>query len=73
MVCNFYHQAKSRISVATAAVFIVGAMCGSGILALPKALVDCGWAGTIFSISKVRHLFTNFISAIRGTVQKNQE
>ena len=34
-----------RLSVPVAVIFIVGTMCGSGILALPLALVQSGWFG----------------------------
>lgn len=36
---------KDGIGVMLAAVFVVGTMCGSGILAIPQAIVDSGWIG----------------------------
>lgn len=36
---------KKRLGVTVAAVFIVGAMCGSGVLAVPQAIVDSGYIG----------------------------
>ncbi|XP_014248176.1 amino acid transporter AVT1A-like isoform X2 [Cimex lectularius] len=38
------------ISAVTAAIFIVGEMAGSGILALPRAVVDAGWIGLIIIV-----------------------
>ncbi|XP_014247204.1 amino acid transporter AVT1A-like isoform X1 [Cimex lectularius] len=38
------------ISALTAAIFIVGEMAGSGVLALPRAVVDAGWIGLIIII-----------------------
>uniref|UniRef100_T1HU60 Aa_trans domain-containing protein n=1 Tax=Rhodnius prolixus TaxID=13249 RepID=T1HU60_RHOPR len=38
---------KHGLSAISAAVFIVGEMAGSGILALPRAIVDSGWIGLI--------------------------
>jgi len=42
---NILQKPHKTLSLALASLFIVGAMCGSGVLALPKALVDAGWAG----------------------------
>ncbi|XP_059488721.1 uncharacterized protein LOC132204302 [Neocloeon triangulifer] len=44
---NFNHIG---INTATAAVFIAGEMAGSGVLALPRALVDSGWIGPVLLI-----------------------
>lgn len=38
---------ESGLTVFSTFVFIVGEMAGSGILALPKAVVNCGWIGVI--------------------------
>lgn len=38
---------KNGIGVLSAAIFIVGEMAGSGVLALPRAVVDSGWIGLI--------------------------
>ncbi|XP_071792147.1 uncharacterized protein [Asterias amurensis] len=38
------------LTIFTAAVFIVGEMAGSGILALPKSMVDTGWSGVILIV-----------------------
>ncbi|XP_054275599.1 uncharacterized protein LOC128994825 [Macrosteles quadrilineatus] len=35
------------LSVLGAAVLVAGEMAGSGILALPKAVIDCGWPGLL--------------------------
>ena len=37
--------AAKGLTVFTAAVFIIGEMAGSGVLALPAAIVDSGWTG----------------------------
>uniref|UniRef100_A0A023F831 Putative amino acid transporter n=1 Tax=Triatoma infestans TaxID=30076 RepID=A0A023F831_TRIIF len=41
------HITKGGLSAISAAIFIVGEMAGSGILALPRAVVDSGWIGLI--------------------------
>lgn len=41
---------KNGLGVISAAVFIVGEMAGSGVLALPKAVVDCGWIGLVLVV-----------------------
>nr|XP_022910331.1 amino acid transporter AVT1J-like [Onthophagus taurus] len=42
---------KSKgLSVLATAIFIAGEMAGSGVLALPKAVVDSGWIGIILLI-----------------------
>ncbi|XP_035213521.1 amino acid transporter AVT1J-like isoform X1 [Stegodyphus dumicola] len=38
---------KKGLSLWLAAIFIVGEMAGSGVLALPKALADAGWSGVV--------------------------
>ncbi|GFR73147.1 proton-coupled amino acid transporter 4 [Elysia marginata] len=38
------------MGVATTAVFIVGEVAGSGVLALPKALNDTGWIGVVLMV-----------------------
>ncbi|XP_075229576.1 uncharacterized protein LOC142329123 isoform X2 [Lycorma delicatula] len=38
------------LNVFNAAIFVAGEMAGSGILALPKAVVDCGWIGLVLVI-----------------------
>ncbi|CAB3361564.1 Hypothetical predicted protein [Cloeon dipterum] len=38
------------INTATAALFIAGEMAGSGVLALPRALVDSGWIGPVLLV-----------------------
>lgn len=42
--------AKNGLGILTAAIFISGEMVGSGILALPRAIVDAGWYGFLFLI-----------------------
>ncbi|BES98459.1 amino acid transporter [Nesidiocoris tenuis] len=37
--------AEHGLGIFTAAIFIVGEMAGSGVLALPRAVVDSGWIG----------------------------
>ena len=39
------HVPTRGLTVLTCALFIVGEMAGSGVLALPKALVNAGWSG----------------------------
>lgn len=41
------------LNVASAAVFIVGEMAGSGVLALPKAIVNSGIDSLIFILAKI--------------------
>lgn len=41
---------KNGLSVLSASIFIAGEMAGSGVLALPKAVVDCGWIGLVLVI-----------------------
>ncbi|CAH1389605.1 unnamed protein product [Nezara viridula] len=41
---------KHGLGILTAAIFISGEMVGSGILALPKAIVDAGWYGFLLLI-----------------------
>ncbi|CAK8681446.1 unnamed protein product [Clavelina lepadiformis] len=55
---------KKRLSVFVGAVFIVGTMCGSGILAVPKALVDSGWAGIPLMI--VCGLLSSYTGSLLG-------
>ena len=38
-------EAQKGLTVFTAAVFIIGEMAGSGVLALPSAIVGAGWTG----------------------------
>ena len=38
-------EAQKGLTVFTAAVFIIGEMAGSGVLALPSAIVSAGWTG----------------------------
>uniref|UniRef100_A0A0A9ZCL0 Proton-coupled amino acid transporter 4 n=2 Tax=Lygus hesperus TaxID=30085 RepID=A0A0A9ZCL0_LYGHE len=38
------------LGVITAAIFIVGEMAGSGVLALPKAVIDSGWVGLVLVV-----------------------
>ena len=38
-------ELQKGLTVFTAAVFIIGEMAGSGILALPSAIVGAGWTG----------------------------
>ncbi|KAJ8031391.1 Amino acid transporter AVT1A [Holothuria leucospilota] len=40
------HPVKG-LTVITAAIFVVGEMAGSGVLALPKAVLDAGWVGLV--------------------------
>ena len=44
------HLATHGLSVLTCALFIVGEMAGSGVLALPKAIVNSGWTGVALLI-----------------------
>uniref|UniRef100_F6VBX7 Amino acid transporter transmembrane domain-containing protein n=1 Tax=Ciona intestinalis TaxID=7719 RepID=F6VBX7_CIOIN len=53
---------RKGLGVFVASVFIVGTMCGSGILALPKAMVDAGWAGIGLLI------ICGLISAFTGSI-----
>ncbi|XP_078485499.1 uncharacterized protein LOC100185142 isoform X1 [Ciona intestinalis] len=55
---------RKGLGVFVASVFIVGTMCGSGILALPKAMVDAGWAGIGLLI--VCGLISAFTGSILG-------
>lgn len=41
------HVSSNGLNIWLAGVFIVGAMCGSGVLAIPKAIVDSGYIGKI--------------------------
>ncbi|XP_015907962.2 uncharacterized protein [Parasteatoda tepidariorum] len=41
---------KKGLSFVTAAFFIVGEMAGSGVLVLPRAIADAGWAGVFLLI-----------------------
>ncbi len=48
IVRNGHHspaELQKGLTVFTAAVFIIGEMAGSGILALPAAIVGAGWTG----------------------------
>lgn len=47
---NEYHIPKHGLSVLTCALFIVGEMAGSGVLALPKAVVNSGWSGALLLV-----------------------
>ncbi|XP_054275664.1 uncharacterized protein LOC128994869 isoform X1 [Macrosteles quadrilineatus] len=38
------------LNVISAAIFVAGEMAGSGILAVPKAAVDCGWIGLVLVV-----------------------
>lgn len=40
------HSVKG-LTVLTAAIFVVGEMAGSGVLSLPKAVLDAGWFGLV--------------------------
>lgn len=42
---HFPGELQKGLTVFTAAVFIIGEMAGSGILALPAAIVGAGWTG----------------------------
>ncbi|XP_047110975.1 amino acid transporter AVT1H-like isoform X1 [Schistocerca piceifrons] len=42
--------AKKGLTVLSTAIFIAGEMAGSGVLALPRAVVDSGWIGPILVI-----------------------
>ncbi|XP_035662326.1 amino acid transporter AVT1J-like isoform X1 [Branchiostoma floridae] len=44
------HAQKKGLTVITAALFLVGEMAGSGVLALPRAVVDTGWNGVVMLI-----------------------
>ncbi|XP_065161540.1 uncharacterized protein [Atheta coriaria] len=41
---------KEGLNVLSAAIFIAGEMAGSGVLALPRAIVDAGWIGIILLV-----------------------
>ncbi|KAE8573193.1 uncharacterized protein [Halyomorpha halys] len=43
-------NAKHGLGILTAAIFISGEMVGSGILALPRAIIDAGWYGFLLLI-----------------------
>lgn len=43
-------QQKKGLNVMSAAVFIVGEMAGSGVLALPRAIVNSGWIGLVLVV-----------------------
>ena len=52
--CNFSGSPSSQghvnthgLTIVTCGLLIVGEMAGSGILAIPKALVDAGWSGVM--------------------------
>ncbi|XP_078485504.1 uncharacterized protein LOC100187512 [Ciona intestinalis] len=53
---------QKGLGVVMGASFIVGTVCGSGILALPKAMVDAGWAGIGLLI------ICGLISAFTGSI-----
>uniref|UniRef100_H2XKS7 Amino acid transporter transmembrane domain-containing protein n=2 Tax=Ciona intestinalis TaxID=7719 RepID=H2XKS7_CIOIN len=53
---------QKGLGVLMGASFIVGTVCGSGILALPKAIVDAGWAGIGLLI------ICGLISAFTGSI-----
>nr|CAD7395814.1 unnamed protein product [Timema cristinae] len=38
------------LNVTSTAIFIAGEMAGSGVLALPRAIVDCGWIGLVLVV-----------------------
>ncbi|XP_046678230.1 amino acid transporter AVT1A-like [Homalodisca vitripennis] len=38
------------LNVISAAIFVAGEMAGSGVLAIPKAVVDCGWIGLVLVV-----------------------
>ncbi|XP_067002631.1 uncharacterized protein [Anabrus simplex] len=44
---NANQRTSKGLSVLSAAVFIAGEMAGSGVLALPRAVVDAGWIGLV--------------------------
>ncbi|XP_039287493.1 amino acid transporter AVT1A-like isoform X1 [Nilaparvata lugens] len=49
--CTSSEPCKGKgLNVFNAAVFVAGEMAGSGILALPKAVVDCGWIGLVLVV-----------------------
>ncbi|RUS91105.1 hypothetical protein EGW08_001130, partial [Elysia chlorotica] len=50
------------LTVLTAVVFAVGEMAGSGVLALPRALVSTGWFGVVLNI------VCAFVSAYTGVL-----
>lgn len=41
------HIPKAGLTIVTTSVFLVGEMAGSGVLALPKAIIDTGWIGLV--------------------------
>ncbi|XP_017780132.1 PREDICTED: amino acid transporter ANTL1-like isoform X2 [Nicrophorus vespilloides] len=47
---SYTQKEKKGLNVFSAAVFIAGEMAGSGVLALPKAIVDSGWIGLIILV-----------------------
>ncbi|KAK7604251.1 hypothetical protein V9T40_004524 [Parthenolecanium corni] len=47
---EFDGMRQHGLTVLTAAVFVAGEMAGSGILALPKAILEAGWIGFILLI-----------------------
>lgn len=42
---------SKTLNVITASIFIVGSMCGGGVLAIPKSFVDCGVIGTVVLVA----------------------
>ncbi|XP_035662328.1 amino acid transporter AVT1J-like [Branchiostoma floridae] len=44
------HAQKKGLTVITAALFLVGEMAGSGVLALPRAVVNTGWNGVVILV-----------------------
>lgn len=55
-------ETHSGLTIWTTAVFIVGEIAGSGVLALPKAVDDSGWIGIILII------LCCFLSAYTGSI-----
>ncbi|XP_071842936.1 uncharacterized protein [Apostichopus japonicus] len=50
------------LTVVTASLFIIGEMAGSGVLALPKAVLDSGWIGIVMIlVCAVMSAYTGFI------------
>lgn len=51
VIVKDYSKDRNRgLSVWTTAIFIAGEMAGSGVLALPKAIVNSGWIGLILTV-----------------------
>lgn len=45
-----HHQREHGLTITSAAIFVAAEMAGSGILTLPRAIIDSGWIGFFLTI-----------------------